>query len=291
MITLNLSIDFELGWGDLARLTHDDAFYRRVVSGLEQTANVMEVLRERAIPSTWGVVGACCYSSLEELREAAPRAFAAVEQQVQALARNRGSYLEVLFCRDAVGSIAQSTVIELASHGFVHLTPVGMDTGILRDDVVASAHVLRKLGGKEVVSFIPPQNYHWPDEAFAGSGIRYIRHTPSVFGHPYSDPRIPAKFARLWNDFIYPVRHASGRTDDARLLFLRIDRGERLWNAQMALIRRLLNSARGSLYLFSHPHNLDTPLIVERFAQLCDLIASSRDRGALQFTRFVRELN
>jgi peptidoglycan/xylan/chitin deacetylase (PgdA/CDA1 family) len=291
MITLNLSIDFELGWGDLGRLTHDDVFYRRVVSGLEQTANVMRVLRQRGIPSTWGVVGACCYSNLEELRAAAPRAFAAVEEQLQVLARKRDSYLEVLFCRGAVDSIAQSSVIELASHGFVHLTPVGMETRVLQDDVVASARVLRKLGGKEVESFIPPQNYHWPDEAFAGSGIRYIRHTPSVFGHPYSDPRTPAKFARLWNDFIHPVRYASSQGDGARLLFLRIDRGERLWNVQLALIRRLLNSGRGSLYLFSHPHNLDTPLVVGRFAQLCDLIAASRDRGAVQFTKFVRELN
>ena len=290
MIAYNLSIDFELGWGDLARLTHDDVFYRRVVAGLSQTERVIDILNQSAIPSTWGVVGGCCSHSLAELRDIAPQAYDAVATPLETLSRYRSSYSDVLFCRDVVRAIARSSLIELASHGFLHLTPSGLSPAILQADVAASARVLRQVSGKSIESFIPPQNYHWPDEAFAGSGIRYVRHTPSVFGYPYSDARKPAKFARLWNDFIHPVEYHNSRGESARLLFLRIDRGELLWNAQLALIRRLLTSASGSLYCYSHLHNLDTPLALRRFAQLCDVVGAARDRGRLEFCGFFRDL-
>jgi peptidoglycan/xylan/chitin deacetylase (PgdA/CDA1 family) len=290
MIEFNLSMDFELGWGDLQRVTQDEAFYRRVVDGLACTGDVIETLRRNALPSTWGIVGACGCNSLEQLRAAAPEAFNVVQGQLAALSQRRPAYEEVLFCPSVVQRIAGCESIELGSHGFLHLTPGGVPVPVLRDDVCASTRMLGSVSGKPVTSFIPPQNYFWPDDAFAGSGIRYIRHTPWVLGFSYSDPGVPAKFARLWNDFVWPVAESDAHGNQARLLFLRIDRGASLWDAQLRQIRHLLAGAQGSLHCFSHPHNLDTPAIVRRLAQLCELVGEARDRGRLRFGHFFREL-
>lgn len=291
MISFNLSVDFELGWGDLRRVAYDDAFYGRVVAGLEQTQNVLGILNRNALPSTWGVVGGCCCGSLDELRERAPRAFAVMEEQLRKVVARRPAYHEVLFCRGAVESISRSAGVELGSHGFMHLVPDNLRTDVLRDDVSASVRALHALSSKEVVSFIPPQNYHWPDQAFTHSGIRYVRHTPDIFGYAYSDPRTPAKFARLWNDLVRPVHHRDSGEPDVRLFFLRLDRGARVWSTQLLMIRRLIASGNGSVFCYIHPHNLDTPALVGRLAELCDVIAQGRDSGKLGFRRFCRELH
>ena len=83
-----------------------------------------------------------------------------------------------------------------------------------------------------------------------------------------------------------PSRVPNSRGESARLLFLRIDRGELLWNSQLALIRSLLTSASGSLYCYSHLHNLDTPLVLRRLAQLCAVVGAARDRGKLSSAGF-----
>jgi peptidoglycan/xylan/chitin deacetylase (PgdA/CDA1 family) len=258
-----------------------------VVDGLARTRDVIALLEQRGIASTWGVVGGCCCASLDELRDRAPRAFPMVSGRLDAALRARpDSEWQILFCPEMVDAIAGSNVIEVGSHGFLHLVPNGVPAAVLRDDVAASVEVLRARTGKDVQSFIPPQNYHWPDEAFAGTGIEYVRHTPVVLGYPYSDPRSPAKFARLFNDFVRPVPHGGV----AKLLFLRIDRGARLWNAQLQLIRRLIEAGDGAVYCFSHPHNLDSDEVLARFTELCDVLAQARDKGELRFRRFFREL-
>lgn len=290
MLAFNLSIDFELGWGDLRRVTYDDAFQHRVLKGLEQTPAILAALERNGVPSTWGVVGACCAESLEELRERAPGAFAAVEQELTALVQRRSAHREVLFCADAVTAIGQCAQVELASHGFLHLVPTIVPVPVLQSDVAASAASLRTFSGGVLESFIPPQNYHWPDEAFVGSSIRYVRHTPRIGGYSYSDPGKAAKFARLWNDLVRPGRYGRPGEQSARLLFLRIDRGARLWESQLRLIRRLLVSGTGALYCFSHPHNLDSAPLVRRFAQLCETVGEAAGRGAVTFTKFFREL-
>lgn len=286
MLAFNLSIDFELGWGELTRVAHDDRFYRRVVRGLERTPQILAALR--SIPSTWGVVAGCCAASLEELQARAPDAFHVVEPQLAALAQRRRAYRDVLFCADVVRAIGRAADVELASHGFLHLLPAGVPTVVLRSDVAASVVSLRGIASN-LDSFIPPQNYDWPDEALIGTGIRYVRHTPVVCGYAYSDPRRAAKFARLWNDLVSPVSHG-GSEHPARLLFLRIDRGARLWERQLRLIRRLLSSEVGSLYLFSHPHNLDAAHLVRRFTQLCEVIGEAAAAGRLTFSKFFRQL-
>jgi peptidoglycan/xylan/chitin deacetylase (PgdA/CDA1 family) len=290
MIRFNLSVDFELGWGDLRRVTHDAAFRQRVLKGLEQTPAILAALARSGIPSTWGVVGACCAGSIEELRERAPAAFSAVGLQLATLTQRRHACREVLFCRDAVAAIAQSAQVELASHGFLHLVPTMLPLAVLQSDVAASVASLRTFCAGALESFIPPQNYHWPDEAFVGSSMRYVRHTPSVGGYEYSDPRKPAKVLRLWNDLVRPVGYANRDGESAWLLFLRIDRGARLWEAQLRLIRRLLVCSEGSLYCFTHPHNLDSAVLVRRFGQLCEAIGEAAGRGAVTFTRFFRKL-
>lgn len=291
MIAFNLSVDFELGWGDLDRLAYDDVFYRRVVCGSERSQSVIELLSQRGIPSTWGVVGGCCCSSVDELREAVPQAFFVVDRQLEALTRRRVVYSEVLFCPDKVEAIARSSLIELGSHSFTHLVPTGLQASILQDDVAASVRVLSNLAGRSIVSFIPPKNYHWPDEAFNQSSIKFVRHTPDVYGQPYSDPHIRAKAARLWNDFVRPADHFSSTGERVRLCFLRVDRGRLLWEAQLLMLRRLLASGNGSLFCYIHPHNLDTSLFVQRFLDLCDVIEESKGKGKLVYRKFFRELH
>jgi peptidoglycan/xylan/chitin deacetylase (PgdA/CDA1 family) len=289
VLTFNLSIDFELGWGELGRLAADDRFHGRVAAGLEHTPQVLDALTRHAIPSTWGVVAACCAESVEELAAQAPEAFRVVEPQLATLARRRRDYQGVLFCPQAVTRISRTAGVELASHGLLHLLPGGISVPVLRSDVAASVARLRT-AGVPVESFIPPQNYHWPDEALAGMGIRYVRHTPNVFGYAYSDPRPPAKIARLWNDLIRPVSYCGTREYPVRLLFLRIDRGASVWERQLRLIRRLLGAGAGSLYCFSHPHNLDAALLVSRFTQLCEAVREAATAGRLKFGKFFRQL-
>jgi|SRR5437588_3618967 len=289
MLAFNLSIDFELGWGELRRLASDERFYGRVVAGLAQTPQILAALARNRIPSTWGVVAACCASSVEDLRANAPTAFRVVEGRLVALAARRGSYAEALFCADAVATISRAAGVTLASHGFLHLLPVGVATSVLQSDVATSVTCLRGFGS-DVDSFIPPQNFYWPDEAFVGTSIRYVRHTPHVCGYAYSDPRRTAKFARLWNDLVSPVSYADAGEHPVRLLFLRVDRGRRLWERQLGMIRRLLSSGAGSLYCFSHPHNLSSTPLVHRFAQLCEAVGEAAIAGRLTFCKFFRQL-
>jgi hypothetical protein len=257
------------------------------VRGLEHTPQILAALG--SIPSTWGVVGGCCAASLEELQARAPDAFRLVEPQLATLAQRRRAYREVLFCADIVRTIGRAAHVELASHGFLHLLPARVPATVLRSDVAASVASLQGFAGN-IKSFIPPQNYHWPDEALVGTGIRYVRHTPVVCGFAYSDPRSAAKLARLWNDLISPVSYGGSSTGPALLLFLRIDRGARLWERQLRLIRRLLRSRVGSLCCFSHPHNLDGAHLVRRFAQFCDTVGEAAAGGRLTFGSFFREL-
>jgi hypothetical protein len=117
-----------------------------------------------------------------------------------------------------------------------------------------------------------------------------VRHSPRVFGYSYSDPRLPAKLSRLWNDLVRPAWYTDASRGASRLLFLRHDRGAAIWEGQLRLLRRILSRGSGSVFCFTHPHNLDTPAMVDRFAQFCDLIAELQARGHLSFTRFAREL-
>lgn len=290
MIAVNLSVDFELGWGDLERVARDDFFYRRVLGGLEQTESVIRILELHRIPSTWGVVGGCCSRSIDELRQRAPDAFPFVERKLMLVREGRTQYAQVLFCREVVETIAGSRLIDLGSHGFMHLVPKGLDTRVLHQDVAISTQTLREISGREIESFIPPQNYVWPELAFAGTSIRFVRHTPRIFGYDYSEPALPAKLSRLWNDLFRPVQHVGSRGESAQLVFLRIDRGESIWCSQMRLIRKLFARGAVSIDLFTHPHNLHAPQVVERFAHLCELIAEYHDRGRLTFRKFIREL-
>jgi peptidoglycan/xylan/chitin deacetylase (PgdA/CDA1 family) len=290
MIAANFSMDFELGWGDLRRVTHDDAFYARVVGGRILTERVLSLLERYSIPSVWGIVGACCASNLDSLRNAAPAAYQCVAADLEDLRRIRPGYAEVLFCPDLVRRIASSPLVEIGSHGFLHLYPLGLDPEVLRSDVQASVEALRSATGRNAVSFIPPQNFEWPEAAFEGSGIRFIRHTPSVLGFAYSDARAPAKLSRLWNDFVLPTSQRGSDGRDAKLLFLRLDRGDALWRAQKMLMRRLLASGRRTIFFYSHPHNLDTPALLQRFEEFCEIIATARERDGLAFAPFAKEV-
>jgi hypothetical protein len=158
-------------------------------------------------------------------------------------------------------------------------------------DVLASVKAVRATTGRDALSFIPPQNFEWPEEAFRGSGIRFIRHTPTVFGCPYSDSGTLAKLSRLWNDFVLPKSHYGTNGRDAKLLFLRIDRGALLWNTQKLLMRRLLASGERALFFFSHPHNIDSTSMLGRFEEFCEIIATARQRSGVTFAPFAKELS
>lgn len=289
MISLNISIDFELGWGDLGRLSSDEVFYNRVKGGLQQIGNIVEALQVSHVSSTWGIVGGCCCSSLDDLFDAAPQVYQVVKRDLQAVASRR-DLSGALFCNDVVKEIAKSPYIEVGSHSFFHLVPTQLEHWILRDDVAASIKAISGSTGKQVSSFIPPQNYYWPDEAFAATTIRYVRHTPSIFGYEYSQPCTGAKLSRLWNDLVAPAGYRVGKQDNVYLFFLRVDRGSYVWQAQVQMFRRLLKTATGSVFCYIHPHNLDKPLFVQRFKDFCAIVADAREKGMLSFCNFFREL-
>ena len=290
VIAFNLSVDFEMGWGDLERLAVDDVFYRRVIEGNGHVAEVIQLLGRLGMQSTWGVVGACCYADIEELRQSAPRSFHAVGSQLSALVARRADYSQALFCRGTVEAIARAAHIELASHGFLHLVAPKNSLATLQEDVAASVRALGQFSRETVRSFIAPRNFYWPDEAFSKTQIKYVRHAPRILGQSYSDVNIPARLARLWNDFILPTKTESSNGTAALLIYLRLDRGASLWSSQLRLLRRLLTSGSGLLYCYTHPHNLDTPHSISRLQELCELVGECRERGKLVCPPFAREV-
>lgn len=287
MTVVNVSVDFEMGWGDLGRLARDAEFRRRVEGGREQCYAIVETLRRAGIPSTWGIVGACCFDRIDELAAIGPSAFATVQPRL-ADVRARADHRALLFAPDLVAAIAASELIEVGSHGFMHLVPDGVPIEILHEDVAASVSVLERAVGRPIRSFIPPQNYHWPDAAFSGTSVTRVRHTPRVWGIPYSAPRRAAKVARLWNDFARPATHRDASGTRAQLVFLRTDRGPAAWRTQLRMLRRRLARNAGALACYTHPHNLYSPVHLQRFAELCDVIAEARARQTVSFGPFVR---
>ena len=149
---------------------------------------------------------------------------------------------------------------------------------------------LGQFSGKTVRSFIAPRNFYWPDEVFSETQIKYVRHAPRILGQRYSDVRIPARLARLWNDFILPTKAEGSNGAAALLIYLRLDRGASLWNSQMRLLRQLLTSGSGVLYCYTHPHNLDTPQSISRLQELCEIVGECRERGKLVCPPFAREV-
>jgi len=290
MIGFNLSVDFELGWGDLARITEDDEFRRRAIDGTERTLEVVDVLERGRVPSTWAVVGGCCCTSLDELQRRAPRPFAAVQPQLERLQRSRRDYERILFCPSVVQALAQRDLIEVGSHGFLHLIPAGLDTAVLQEDVAASVKLLQESYGRRVLSFVPPQNYFWPREAFAQTPIRYVRHSPIVYGRPYSARGLVVKLLRMGNDVLRPTRHPIRSGEHAALVFLRIDRGSGMWRVQLKTLRDAFRRMTGTVYCFTHPHNFHSSAAVRRLAELCDLVQEYRERRALEFRPFARDL-
>ena len=290
MIAFNLSVDFEMGWGDLERLAVDDAFYRRVVEGNGHVAEVIQLLGRLGMQSTWGVVGACCCGDIDEVRQSAPRPFRAVAGQLNELASRRSDYAEALFCRGTVEAIARAAHIELASHGFLHLVAPKNSSATLQEDAAASVRALGQFSGKPVRSFIAPRNFYWPDEAFSETQIQYVRHAPRILGQNYSDISTPARLARLWNDFISPTQVESSNGTAALLIYLRLDRGASLWSSQLRLLRRLLTSGSAVLYCYTHPHNLDNPHSISRLQELCELVGECRERDKLICPPFAREV-
>jgi glycosyltransferase involved in cell wall biosynthesis/peptidoglycan/xylan/chitin deacetylase (PgdA/CDA1 family) len=289
-IAFNLSVDFEMGWGDLERLANDDVFYRRVIEGNAHVMEVIQLLGRLGLQSTWGVVGACSYADIGQLRDRAPRSFQAIEGRLKALSGRRADYLQALFCPGTVEAISRAAHIELGSHGFLHLEASQNPPATLQEDVIASVRALRQISGKAVQSFIPPRNFYWPDEVFSETQIKYVRHAPRILGRTYSDIRTPARLARLWNDFIRPTRAESSMGEAALLIYLRLDRGASLWNSQLRLLRRLLHAGSGMLYCYTHPHNLDTRAAIWRLQELCELVGEYRERNKLICPPFAREV-
>ena len=279
-----------MGWGDLALLANDDVFYRRVIDGNDRVAEVIQLLSRLGMQSTWGVVGACCYADIEELRQSAPRSFHAIGSELNALMARRAGYSQALFCRGTVEAIARAAHIELGSHGFLHLVAPQNPSATLQEDVAASVRALGRISGKAIQSFIAPRNFYWPDEVFSETQIKYVRHAPRILGQCYSDIRIPARLARLWNDFIVPTKAEGPNGEAALLIYLRLDRGANLWNSQLRLLRQSLSSGSGVLYCYTHPHNLDNRVSISRLQELCEIVGEFRERGKLICPPFAREV-
>lgn len=290
MVGFNLSVDFGLGWGDLERIARDDEFHRRAVNGAQRTLEVADLLEQARIPSTCAVVGGCCRASLDELQERAPRSFAAIWSGLERFQRSRGNYGRVLFCRPTVDPLARRKLIETGSHGFLHLIPTDLDAAVLQEDFAASVRVLPEACGREVLSFVPPQSYCWPREAFARTSIRHVRHSPIVYGRPYSGRGVLAKMLRLGNDVLRPTREVEAQGDKAARVFLRVDRGEAMWRIQLRTLEAAFKQTEGTVYCLTHPHYGHSSETLRRLADLCDLVQEYRERGMLRFQPFARNL-
>lgn len=291
MIAFNLSVDFELAWGDLARASRDGEFRCRVKTGIANTPKLLEILETHGVRSTWGTVGAMCAAELEDLRAIAPRPFESILGDLEQFRRSCATWSDMLCQPEIVKAVAAAPLVEVASHGLLHLTPRNASPEVFAEDVRISVRVLEETVRRHVVSFIPPQNYFWPNETYAGSGVRFVRHTPRVFGYSYSDPRRGAKVARLWNDLVSPVADEDAEGGKVWLAFLRMDRGAAVWRRQFAMLRRLIDGGRGSLFCYMHPHNLDSPAALSHFANFCAAVSAARDRNVVGYRPFLRRVS
>ena len=290
MIAVNFSVDFELAWGDLARAACDTDFRRRVDTGSSNVARILEILEAFAIPSTWGIVAACCIPDMDRLQGIAPALFDAVRDPLSELRRSCEGWRGMLFRPDLVKAVAASRLVEVGSHGFLHLTPRTASSDTFVEDVRVSVRLLEETLQRPVASFIPPRNYFWPDRAFAGTGIHFVRHTAVLFLYQYSDPGRGAKAARLWNDLVSPVANEDADGGKVWFAFLRTDRGDAVWRRQLALLRNLVEHREGSLFCYTHPHNLDTAVSLARFGQFCDMVSSAQQRDLVGYRPFLRHV-
>ena len=51
-----------------------------------------------------------------------------------------------------------------------------------------------------------------------------------------------------------------------------------------------MRATRQSVFFYSHPHNLDTPEMLGRFEEFCELVADARERGGIEFAPFAKEV-
>jgi peptidoglycan/xylan/chitin deacetylase (PgdA/CDA1 family) len=290
VIAVNFSVDFELAWGDLSRAGRDAEFRRKVEAGSSNVPQVLEILETHQIPSTWGIVAACCVSDVDQLQRIAPPLLESAHGALNELQQSCEGWRGLLFRPDLVRSVAASSLVDVGSHGFLHLTPRSASSEMFAEDVRISIRLLQDTVRGPVVSFIPPRNYFWPDQVYAGTGVHFVRHTPRIFLYQYSDPRRGAKFARLWNDLVSPVATEDANGAKAWFVFLRTDRGDAVWRRQRSLLHDLVERREGSLFCYTHPHNLDTAVSLARFGEFCEMVSSARQRERVAYRSFLRQV-
>jgi len=232
-----------------------------------------------------------CAAEPGDLQAIAPRPLESIQGDLEQFRRSCTTWSGMLFQPEVVKAVAACPLVEVASHGLLHLTPRNASPEVFAEDVRISVRVLEETVRRHVISFIPPQNYFWPNETYARSGVRFVRHTPRVFGYSYSDPRRGAKVARLWNDLVRPAEDEDAEGEKVWLAFLRLDRGATVWRRQFAMLRRLIDGGRGSLFCYTHPHNLDSPAPLSHFAEFCAAVAAASEREVLGHRPFLRRVS
>lgn len=285
MTGLNLSFDCELAWGDLERCAHSDSYATAVLRGREATGEVIDLLGRYGLRSTWGVTAAIACSSLADVEREAPQSYAAIGDAVVRALGGRADRERLLFDQDMIRLLAEAPGVEIGSHGFTHLEATKYPAAVLRADLAASVRVLERFSRNPVESFIPPRNCLWTAESLLGTGIRNVRHVPTVLGSHYGSDGGWARGARLFNDLVQPATSLGSDGQPCWLVFLRLDRGKLVFRQQVGMIRRIAGRKRGTLYCYLHPHNVATPTARRRLETimmvLSDCFPADSDRSAV----------
>ncbi|MGC9316407.1 MAG: polysaccharide deacetylase family protein [Armatimonadota bacterium] len=308
-----ISLDFELGWG-LRGSRGDSDWPARIRGAREVVPRLLDLFVSRDVHATWGTVGALALQDWDELRANLPKVRSDFKgpdlcpyQYIRQVEGGDGEK-QLHFAPDLVRSIVNAPGQELATHTFLHYhcTEPGHTTAAFEADLVASLHVLGRIGPRPQ-SIIFPKNQVAEDclRVCADHGIvAYRGNAPGWLARPRSSrerARALRRVLRVLDEVLPlsgcnchpPASVGNGVPWDvtaSRLFRPGRVRGETFDRLLVRRITRSMSHAarRGLVYhLWWHPHNfaLDTERKLRLLEEVIAALQRLREeRGMMSMT-------
>lgn len=283
---VTISLDFELGWGDIESGLWKPRQHRGVYRDLRAAmARFVAEADDLEIPMTWATVGGMIADPSAEDFDHLPPRFAAAARDFLKVADAPSRDGRDLF--DLVQGM--KTRQDIGSHTFSHtrFAIADYDKAAKAQDMALSLRTL-KARGVDQASFVFPLNQASDLDVLADAGVRVARLSPK---RPKSKM---GKMAELLKGYVPAEVETAGpnglRCKSGSLLYSWSDRSS--WPLRRIAIKRqtakALRKAATSdyaLHLWLHPFNLSgTPRLLDDISGLLIEIAGLRDAGRIDVT-------
>jgi peptidoglycan/xylan/chitin deacetylase (PgdA/CDA1 family) len=291
-----ISLDFELRWG-----VHDahgldfDGYRANIEDARAVVPAVLELFASHGIRATWATVGAIGCRDWDEYFRRAP----APPRYENAAFAIRRAYADLdpdgrlHFAPELVAAIVAAPGQELGTHTFSHIFL--RERGVVEADALADLEAVHALFierfGTIPCSLVYPRNQSAFIDAIRRTYIAVWRGNPKRWYYEREDSENNGLLPRAFKlaDAINPLtRRAAPLEEDMTRasLFLRLNLPAPLWKLHRRRIASAIaTTAPGEIFhLWLHPHNVgpEGGLRYARLAEIIDLIAEARARGAVQ---------